>query len=123
MGYDITIKNKDSHIVQFKEVHNIRGGTFAIGGTTEAWLSVTCNYCKFFRKVWNDGIFDLNGKTVSVAVEMLNDAIQKLKGEKDADYWKPTEGNARASLFNLKLLCEIAMYEYPNSEMTVHVGY
>lgn len=85
--------------------HDIRGGTYAVGGSDTADLAITFNYAEFFCKfLGGNGINDLNGLKVSDTLPKLLDAVMRMKGEPDADYWKPTEGNARAALTDMLLL-------------------
>lgn len=85
--------------------HDLRGGTYAVGGTDEAWLNVTYNYAPcFYRTMGENGIRTLYGMTGRDSLPLLNAAINQLGTNSDPDYWKATEGNARAALENLRLL-------------------
>ncbi len=63
------------------------GGTYAIGGSTEADLNVTYNYGRHFD------FNALDGKKAADTIPVLEEAVQRLGTEQDADYWNPTPGN------------------------------
>jgi hypothetical protein len=113
MSYDISlVKRGTNEPVHFTSRHQITGGTYAVGGTTEAWLNVTYNYAPFFYKhLGENGIRSIYGKTPAESVRMLNAAIQRMQGEPSADYWAATEGNARAALVNLLVIASKAVAE------------
>ena len=90
----------DGEVIQYNEPREISGGTYAVGGTEEAWLNVPYNY---------GGIFpfrELDGKTLHASAPDIEDAIAALPGERGDDYWKPTPGNVRHALKSLLLLAE-----------------
>lgn len=92
------------------------GGTYAIGGTTKAELNVTYNYSAHFRKYLPDGIDFINGKKAREVISSLAEAVLKLGTKQDADYWKPTEGNAG---YALSILLVWAIY---NPDATFRVS-
>lgn len=141
MSYDIrVVRRKSGETVTLKNKIDIRGGTYCAGGTVEAWLNITYNYAKFFYELWpkkngekvdttpfaemfngkGGGIRSLYGKPLDDVISELDRAVRSLKGEKDDDYWKSTEGNARYALFNLKVICEIARMENPGEDLTIN---
>jgi hypothetical protein len=104
VSYDIYLRHADSpDPIEFMERHQLTGGTYQIGGTTRAWLNVTYNYSQHFRRVLDPevGIRVLYGKTVSETLPLIATAITALGQDVDDDYWKATEGNARAALLDL----------------------
>lgn len=103
MSYDINIKDPDTgETIELDAKHNITGGTYCIGGTTEAWLNITYNYAPFFYEVFGEkGIRTIYGMKVLDSLPMMIEACSKLQGQQDEDYWAPTEDNARAALLNL----------------------
>lgn len=109
MSYDIWLE----HPVNGKKLtadtpHDMRGGTYAVGGTKELWINITYNYSQFFYKVFGDGgIRQLYGKPASEAIPIIKKAISQLKDDTDQDYWKATEGNAKAALHKLLALCQM----------------
>ena len=108
MSYDIRLVNPQTReTVQFGTPHQFRGGTYAVGGTTEAWLNVTYNYSKHFYRVFSNpkGIRALYGMTAAASIVCLDAAIAQLADDVCAsDYWNPTEGNAKVALLGLKAL-------------------
>ena len=125
MSYDIYLRNRvTKETVHFDAPHQMAGGTYAVGGTTEAWLSVTYNYAQWYYK---DGVFPDNGednsgirsiyglsgaesipvlehaiKTLESMTEDLTEKeIQEYKGGGAGGYWTPTRANANRPLYQL----------------------
>ena len=103
MSYDISLLNPiTKEVIEFDFPHQIKGGTYAIGGTSQAWLNVTYNYSKFYYNVFGDkGIRTIYGMTGAESIPVLKEAISKLGDDTNPDYWKPTEGNAKGPLLGL----------------------
>lgn len=110
MSYDIYLKDPvTGSTIEFEEPLDIRGGTYAIGGTTEAWFNITWNYGKHFRRVLGEkGIRAIYGLTGEESLPLLRKAIGELEGKPDPDYWASTEGNAKAALRGLVTFAERA---------------
>ena len=89
--------------------HHMKGGTYAVGGTTEACLNVTYNYAPLFKKVLDPtlGIRLLYGMGGAASIPVLEEAISKLGDDVDPDYWEPTEGNAKRALTQLLALARM----------------
>ena len=106
MSYDITLQDpRTGRTATVPGGHDLRGGTFSVGGTDEAWLNVTYNYAPhFYRVLGEKGIRSIYGMTGRESLPILEAAIAQLGHDADSDYWKPTEGNARRALENLWLL-------------------
>lgn len=119
MGFSMRIVRRDGTDVVLPEKHDIAGGTYAIGGTASAWLYVTYNYAPiFFRVIGGEGLRTLHGMEIRKAKPLLEQAIAALgDAEPDADYWNPTDGNARKALVNLHRLSELALAAFPDDEM------
>lgn len=109
MGYSINlIKPATGETLKLGTPHYMRGSTYAIGGTTDAALNVTYNYAPIFRRVLGDrGIRTIYGMTGAASLPVLDEAIAKLGGDVDADYWRATEGNARQALKHLRELAQM----------------
>jgi len=107
MSYDIHLVDPvTKHVLAIPEGHNLRGGIFASGGTTEAWLNITYNYSWFFKKTLGEkGIRVLYGKTGAECIPLLESAIAELGTTRASDYWEVTPGNAGAALADLLELC------------------
>ena len=76
------------------------GGTYALGGSSEADLNITYNYSPhYYRHLDEDeGLMWLRGKKAADTIERLETAIAALGTERDKDYWKATPGNAGYAL-------------------------
>ena len=88
----------------------MRGGTYAMYGTTELWLNVTYNYAKIFYRedvFGEEGIRSIYGKTGLESIPMLEKAIAALGNDVSSDYWEPTEGNAKRALINLLTMAKM----------------
>ena len=119
MSHDIRIKRKDGTVVELKERHAITGGTYVLGGTTEAWLNITYNYWRIFDRLFGeDGITTIYGMNVKDARALLVGAIARLgDAEPDENYWKACDGNAKKALAGLIELTDRALSDYPDDEM------
>ena len=107
MSYDIKLVDPvTKNVLILEEPHHMRGGTYAIGGTTKAHLNVTYNYCHIFRTALqsDDGIRAIYGLTGAESIPILVAAASTLSDDIDDDYWAPTEGNAKQALLQLLTL-------------------
>ena len=107
MSYDISLCDPvTKEVLLLESPHQMRGGTYAIGGTKEACLNVTYNYAPHFRRVFGskDGIRTIYGLTGAESIPILKKAMEQLKDDVDPDYWEPTEGNAKRALAGLLAL-------------------
>lgn len=99
MSYDIGLKDPTTGEVVEVARHE-EGGTYAVGGCTDASLNITYNYSGLFRFFVDqeEGIRWLYGKTGEEVVPRLQSAIESLekidKAPWERDYWAPTSGNA-----------------------------
>lgn len=103
MSYDIKLKDPvTNQTICFDNPHDIRGGTYQVGGCVEAWLNITYNYSECFHKALGEnGIRTIYGMSGAESIPVLVNAIDLLGNDKTEDYWEPTEGNAKSALFNL----------------------
>lgn len=109
MGYAIYIVDGDGKTVYLDRPHQLRGGTYAVGGTCEAYLSVTYNYRYYFKGVFGEkGIGVLKGMDVKESIPILEKAVAELAPDSETNYWAPTEGNARRAIENLLELARLA---------------
>lgn len=102
MSYDLNF-----NCGPLKGEHHLRGGTHAVGGTTQPWLNITYNYSPFFREFWPEGIRSLYGMTAREVILELDTVIPQMEGEPSDNYWEAIEGNAKAALVSLKKLAEL----------------
>ena len=104
MSYDIDLKNPvTGKAIELDVPHHMRGGTYQLGGSTSASLNITWNYSDhYYRAFGNNGIHAISGKTGAESIPILKAAASRLGDDVDeADYWKATEGNAKAALMQL----------------------
>ena len=92
--------------LELDEPHQMKGGTYAVGGTSTATLNITYNYSKHYYPLFQEigydkGIRSIYGLTGAESIPVLQLAITKLKDDANQDYWKPTEGNAKKALTQL----------------------
>ena len=108
MSYDIHIVDADGKQL-FANHHQLRGGTYAVGGTNELWLNVTYNYSGHFRRVLGEkGIRSIYGMRCADAIPILQAAAQRLQDDAVDDYWAAIEGNVKAALLDLAALGQLA---------------
>lgn len=126
MGYDISLVDpvtKETLIMD--SPHQMRGGTYAIGGTDEMWLSVTYNYGRWYRKDYafgKNGIRSINGLSGAESISVLKNAIAGLEESKEelpeeeinqcleqgvSGYWMPTRENAIRPLYQLLAMAQM----------------
>ncbi len=109
MSYDISLVDPvTKETLELDFIHCMRGGTYAMNGTTEAWLNITYNYGRFYRNIFGEeGIRTIYGMTGAESIPLIKSAMEKLKDDVDPDYWKPTEGNAKRALAGLLALAQL----------------
>lgn len=125
MSYDITLNDPvTKKTLKLDALHQIKGGTYSISGTDEAWLNVTYNYAKWYYK---DGVFpskngelqgirNIYGMSGAESIPVLKAAITALESSTDeisdeerkqyeehgaTGYWMPTRKNAIKPLYSL----------------------
>ena len=103
MSYDIDLNCPvTGKVIEFDSPHDIKGGTYRIGGTLCAELNITYNYSTIFYKLFPEkGIRILYGMTGADSISLLTEAISKLSDDISEDYWKCTEGNVKKVLYQL----------------------
>lgn len=109
MSYDINLCDPVTHdVLELDDPHDMRGGTYAMGGTREAHLNVTYNYGSSFRKVLGeDGIRTIYGMTGAESIPVLEAAASRLADDATGNYWDATEGNAKRALLQLVALAKL----------------
>lgn len=109
MSYDIRLLDPVTREQLETEVaHDMRGGTYAMGGTTKLWLNVTYNYGKhYYRVLGEKGIRTICGMTGAESIPVLEAAAAKLSDEVSDDYWEATEGNAKRPLLQLAAMARM----------------
>lgn len=109
VSYDIDLKDPiTKEILHLDHVHQMRGGTYAIGGTTEASLNITYNYAKHYYRIMGDkGIRTIYGMSGADSIPVLQNAANSLGDDVSEDYWEATEGNAKRPLLQLIALAQL----------------
>lgn len=131
MSYDIHLADPvTGDTLELEAVHHMQGGTYAMGGTAEAWLNITYNYAGWYympgvfarTKKDSKGIRAIYGMTGAESIQVLKKAIKKLESmktdisEKDrrdceaqgaTGYWMPTRANAIRPLYQLLALAQM----------------
>lgn len=96
------------------------GGTYVLGGSTQAELNVTYNYSKLFWEAMPDGgLRGLDERHAEDCISILEQGVEHLsampQGE-TTDYWAATPGNA---VKPLKMLLEWAK-QHPKAVFSVN---
>lgn len=110
LSYDLWLKDPlTGEDLELDSPHFMRGGTFAVNGTTRLYLNVTYNYAPHFHRTMDKekGIRVLYGLTGEQSIPILLSAIGQLGDEVSEDYWEPTEGNAKRALCQLLALSKM----------------
>lgn len=131
MSYDISLRDPiRKETIHFDTLHQMRGGTYVVGGTSEAWLNITYNYSRWYYKegVFPDngedyrGIRSIYGLSGADSIPILENAIKALE-DMDEDlteeeirnyeehnikgYWLPTRENAIKPLYQLLAMAKM----------------
>jgi hypothetical protein len=86
----------------------MKGGTYCLGGSRTAEINITYNYARHYSRVFGEkGLRTIYGMTGAESIPVLKAAIDRLGDDVDQDYWKPTEGNAKAALLQCLALAEM----------------
>ena len=98
MSWWVYLKNKRGKLVEVERF--VEGGTYALGGETEASLNITYNYSSLYRKYLHQeqGLRYLDGRQGFEVIPVLAQAVKALGVERSRDYWEVTEGNAGYAL-------------------------
>lgn len=109
MSYDIRLTDPvTGETLMTDAPHEMRGGMYAMYGTSEMWLNVTYNYADILYRVMGEkGIREIYGLTGAESLPLLQAAISKLGDDVDSDYWEPTEGNVKRALCSLKAFAQM----------------
>ena len=109
MSYDIELCDPETgHVLKTGFRHHLKGGTFAVGGSSYCDLNITYNYSVHYYKLFGEeGIRAMYGKSGAESISILQDAIAKLKDDVSDDYWEATEGNAKQALQHLLTFAKI----------------
>jgi len=88
--------------------HQMRGGTYQVGGSYEAHLNITYNYGMYYYACMGEnGIRTIYGMTGAESIPILKKCADELGDDTDPNYWKPTEGNAKAGLLQIIAIAQM----------------
>lgn len=110
MSWDVEVMDPETNEVLVIPKHGLRGGTFSLEGTDNAWLNITYNYGKFYHHALKTvdvvvGLGCLDGLTVAEAVPVVAQALATIGTvERAENYWAATPGNAGAALLDLLVM-------------------
>lgn len=109
MSYDINLCDPVTRdVLLLDDPHDMRGGTYAVGGTREAHLNVTYNYAEHYKRVLGEkGIRTIYGMTGAESIPALEAAASRLADDATGNYWDDTEGNAKRALYKLIALAKL----------------
>ena len=108
MSYDIYLCDPVTKEELKCDPHQIRGGTYCVGGTDRLWLNITYNYGTHFYRVFGEkGIRTIYDMSAVDSIPLLEKAISQLGDDVHDNYWESTEGNAKRSLHGLLALAKL----------------
>lgn len=126
MSYDISLRDPvTKETIRFENPHFMRGGMYAIYGTTEAWLNVTYNYSPWYYRAevfGKDGIRAIYGLAGAESIPVLRKAIAGMESLNEdlfederqeclahdvSGYWLPTKENAIKPLYQLLAMAQM----------------
>ena len=110
MGYDISLVHPvTKKILQLDKPHQMKGSTYAVGGTTDAHLAITYNYALHYYKTIDEdlGVRLIYEMSAADSIPILEKAVAALGDDIDKNYWTATEGNAKAALLQLIALAKL----------------
>jgi hypothetical protein len=109
MSYDIDLVDPlTKETLQLDSPHQMKGGTYAVGGEKRAHFNITYNYSKFYYDLLGEkGIRTIYGMTGAESIPLLKEACSKMSDDINEDYWKATEGNAKRALLSLISLAQL----------------
>jgi hypothetical protein len=109
MSYDISLADPVTReTLELDAPHQMRGGTYAVGGTCDAHLNITYNYVGTFQELFGPkGIRFLYGKTGAWSLPHLKEGASLLGDDTSENYWDDTEGNVKQSILGLIALAEL----------------
>ena len=110
MSYDLRIHEEKYPNLMAKVENHEEGGTFALGGTTDAELNITYNYSKIFN------FRGLNGKSCKECIEWLEPIVKILGTDRSEDYWESTNGNVGYCLSVILSWCK----QHPTGFISIH---
>jgi hypothetical protein len=96
MSWNVSLEKEAGKPVEVQR--HSEGGTYVVGGTIDAELSVTYNYSVHFREGLDGGLPALHGRTGAETVDELRKAVAHIGTQRSTNYWDATPGNAGYAL-------------------------
>lgn len=111
MGYSVRLIDPvTKEPLHSEKPHEMHGGEYVQGGTTELWLYITYNYYAVYSRpdvLGTQGIERIYGLTGAESLPILKEAADHLGDNVCPDYWEPTEGNAKRALMHLIAMAQL----------------
>ena len=109
MSYDMELNDPVSgELLHLDFKHDMRGGTYVVGGTTACHLNITWNYGPLIReRMHPDGLKHLHGMSAAESLSLLDKAIDSLDNDISDNYWDSTEGNVKSALMKLRAFAQL----------------
>lgn len=126
MSYDISLVDPVTReTLTMDAPHQMRGGTYEIGGTDEMWVNITYNYARWYYKDYafgEKGIRSIYGLSGAESIPVLKKAIAGLEDSDEelpyeeakscfeqgaTGYWLPARTNAIRPLYQLLALAQM----------------
>lgn len=106
MSYDINLMDPIAkETLELDAPHQMKCGTFCLGGDQWAHLNITYNYSNHYYRIFGQkGIRALYGMTGAESIPFLDEGMAQLGDDIHPRYWISTEGNAKRALLQLRAL-------------------
>jgi hypothetical protein len=120
MSYDLGLIDPiTGATLELDAPHQMKGGTYCLGGCATASINITYNYSEHFYRVIpaldpesdedskRGGIRSIYGLTGAESIPVLEKAVAQLGDDVSKDYWESTEGNAKQALLQCLALARM----------------
>lgn len=111
MSYDVRLLDPVTRKTLHTDApHDMRGGTYVVGGTTELWLNITYNYHATLARpdvLEKKGIEEIYGMSGAESIPVLKKAVDNLGDETSPDYWESADGNVKKALLQLIAMAKL----------------
>lgn len=122
MSYDLELRDPITRkVLELESPHQMKGGTYQLGGCPTAEINITYNYSQHYGRVFESrtsdhqcsrdgmlhGIRSIYGLTGAEAIPVVERAMSQLGDDVSEDYWDATEGNAKRALTHVLALSRL----------------
>ena len=105
MSYDIRLLDPVTRKTLHTDApHDMRGGTYVVGGTTELWLNIILARPDVLGEKGLEVIYGMSG---AESIPVLKKAVENLGDDINPDYWESTEGNVKKALLQLIAMAQL----------------